>query len=274
MEKDSRRKIFMMEKPTIVTAFFDIGRSEWPFYQRPNRFYLDCFARMAKINNDMVIYTEEKFKDFIVAARKQNPYKTTVVLNNPIDKDESCKKQIGIIKQIMDSDKFKENIKDYSSPEYWSPLYVVVTNLKSRFVYNSFKNNIIDTKLAAWIDFGYVRSDNYLPENLEWKFPYNDDKIHMFNLIPIDVEHNIEDVVKTNTVYIQGCHIVADRQGWDHLDAAVTRNLKKLFDLNLVDDDQTLFLMSYLENPEKYQLHYVDETQNGWFIIFKNFNVL
>ena len=38
---------------------------------------------------------------------------------------------------------------------------------------------------------------------------------------------------------------------------------------DLVDDDQTLLLMSYLQKPELFELHPV--SKSDWFVAFKEF---
>ena len=63
---------FNMNEITIVTAFFDIGRSDWtperglPHYlHRTTDTYLQRFGYMAELDNPMVIYTSKEFVDEI-----------------------------------------------------------------------------------------------------------------------------------------------------------------------------------------------------------------
>ena len=42
----------------------------------------------------------------------------------------------------------------------------------------------------------------------------------------------------------------------------MNKSLENLLAKNMVDDDQGLLLMSYLENPEKYELHKMELTQD------------
>jgi hypothetical protein len=59
-----------MNDITIVTAFFDIGRCELtpdkglPHYlQRTNDTYFERFAEIAKLENDMIVYTSAEFEE-------------------------------------------------------------------------------------------------------------------------------------------------------------------------------------------------------------------
>lgn len=67
----------MIHDISIVTAFFDIGRSEWSFggqssFRRSNEQYLRWFANLAPLKNSMVIFTEQQFADQVMALRREN----------------------------------------------------------------------------------------------------------------------------------------------------------------------------------------------------------
>ena len=57
---------------------------------------------------------------------------------------------------------------------------------------------------------------------------------------------------------------------WPKLEAMVYHSVNELIKNNLIDDDQTLLLMSYLMKPELFELHLVSNTD--WFIVFKEFS--
>jgi hypothetical protein len=57
---------------------------------------------------------------------------------------------------------------------------------------------------------------------------------------------------------------------WPQMEALVHHSLDELFKNNLIDDDQTLLLMSYLSKPELFELHPVSD--QDWFIAFKDYN--
>jgi hypothetical protein len=57
---------------------------------------------------------------------------------------------------------------------------------------------------------------------------------------------------------------------WQTLEYLVHHSVDQLLKNNLIDDDQTILLMSYLQKPELFELHKVSE--HDWFIIFKDFS--
>jgi hypothetical protein len=63
---------------------------------------------------------------------------------------------------------------------------------------------------------------------------------------------------------------VAGTEKWKLLKQLVLKNVELLLENNLIDDDQTLLLMSYLSSPQDFELH--DANPNDWFRIFRVYN--
>jgi hypothetical protein len=61
---------------------------------------------------------------------------------------------------------------------------------------------------------------------------------------------------------------------WGKLEQLMLEAQASLFNENLVDDDQTLFLLAYLFEAELFQLHSIPDHQRGYdpFVLFNNFN--
>jgi hypothetical protein len=139
------------------------------------------------------------------------------------------------------------------------------------YVANAIDSGLVKTDLTACIDFGYCRTDTTVLPCNKWSYDFNTDKIHLFNIRPIEPERPIDSIIYTGDVYIMGCHIVAGTKKWEYFRNLVFGCLSKLIEHNLIDDDQTLLLMAYLTNPAEFELHSVDP--EDWFIIFKNYNL-
>lgn len=267
-----------MHNITIVTAFFDIGRGNLPktmhgrhipgYQNRTVDDYFSFFANLAKIENDMIIYTTPNLKDRILELR-QNRTTKVVCFDSylPTEFEEAKEK----IKTIMESSEYYSKVHNPHLIEYWNPDYVLVNIFKSYYVSHAIENLLVDTDLTAWIDFGYCRSNNTIPSCNIWRYNFDKDKIHFFNIREIDRHRSIDSIIYTGDVYIMGCHIVAGTTQWDYLKTSMIRNLNKLLDDKLIDDDQTLLLMSYLDNTDKFTITHVDPID--WFIMFKRFNL-
>lgn len=261
---------------TIVSAFFDIGRGNWsvekghPSYlQRSPEKYLDYFSNLAELENDMIIFTSSEFSEKIRKIRKNK--KTIVVEIDINSKFSDCREKI---KAVQNSSVFKNTVDSAQSrnPEYWSPDYVLVTNLKSYFVKKAITSKLVNTHLVAWVDFGYCRSKETLNGLVKWKYPFNEDKIHFFTInknFKISKELVNESILR-NQVFIIGGAIVGTKEKWLNFSNIVYNCQKKILLDSMVDDDQGVFMMAFLEDKANIKLNYLGK--NKWFNLFKLFN--
>lgn len=263
-----------MNDITIVTAFFDIGRGEWtpenglPHYlHRTTETYLERFAYMASLENQMVIFTSEDLAPRIEEIRTGKPTQIIVM-----DFKSSFVELKSEVSRIQNSEDYKKMINptQIKNPEYWNSDYVVVNLLKSTFVHRAIKMNLVDTDLIAWLDFGYCRDVNTLNGKQKWSYDFDREKIHFFNIKEFKEETYIVDVISNNDVHITGPCIVASKDLWPKLELLVEHAVKELIQYNLIDDDQTLLLMAYLFNPELFELHKVSD--NDWFVVFRDYS--
>jgi protein YibB len=180
------------------------------------------------------------------------------------------------IKQIQELEEFQNLI--YSSqkknPEYWNQDYVLVTNLKAYFVQKAIEDNLVSNNMVAWIDFGYCRSSDKIPASKTWEYDFDESKIHMFSYHDYDYDRPISDVVASNDVHILGAKVVAHKSLWPTLEGLMRESFNQLLENNLVDDDQGLWLVSYLLHPHIFELHKIPDHQLGHdpFVLFNAFN--
>lgn len=259
-----------MNDITIVTAFYDIGREEWKSYGRSVEEYFRCFKLLCQLQNKIVVFTQSKFKkefDDILSTIKKDliVFYEDDIINNDY--------YINQISKIQKSSSYINGILTPDCPEYWNPYYVYVNFLKSTFCLEAIKKvpEISDT--ISWIDFGYVKKQEQIPQSKLWNYAF-DDKIHLWSIKDIPQEVNLIHTIKTNTVYIQGCHIVSSKNKWFDLNEMMQDQLDYLLSNDLIDDDQTLLLMSYILNTQDFILYNENINYNdlGWFFVFQYYN--
>jgi hypothetical protein len=78
----------------------------------------------------------------------------------------------------------------------------------------------------------------------------------------------ISDIIFNNDVHMVGGAIIAGHEGWKKLEALVVHNMNELLKNNLIDDDQTLLLMSYLSKKDEFELHPMTEA----LVLFRDYN--
>jgi protein YibB len=266
---------------TIVTAFFDIGRGDWtpekglPHYlYRSNETYLERFGHMATLDNEMVIFTTKDLVDKITKYRVGKEDKTKVIT---LDFNDMFKEERLKIAEIQTNDEYRSKISPYQikNPEYWSPDYVLVNFLKAHFVNHAIDSGSVTNDLVAWIDFGYTRTFDMLGGHTKWNYDFAKDKIHFWQHKEFDVSRTILDVIANNDVHILGAKIVAGKEMWPTLEKLINHSINELMKENLIDDDQTVMLMSYLLKPELFEIHKI-VPDHSWIehnSVFKEYNV-
>ena len=254
---------------SIVTAFFDIGRGKWDgYYNRTNHQYFAYFSYLAQMNVEMVIYTQTEFAEKIREIRNSFGFsnKTTVVEYDHFFDDS----RLDSIQQVMDDPYYQSLPTEPGCPEYWNPKYVYLNTCKSYFVYNAVDCGYVTNDQVAWIDFGYCRDIDRLPKSKIWNYDFGEN-MNLFQIREFD-NRSVVDIMRTNTVYIQGCHIVGPKSKWTDMDGYVWGSFDSMMECGIIDDDQTMLLMAYRKYSDFFKINYIDTNEDGWFVIFKKFN--
>ena len=256
---------------TIVTAFFDIGRGTWtpdrgfPHYlYRTTDTYFERFSHLAKLENEMFVFTSSDLIERVADLRGDRP--TTIFEFDLKNEATDLRDHIDLVYATPDYINLI-NPRERKNPEYWSTDYVIINLFKSVFARMASvqaKNDMI-----AWLDFGYCRSAETLYGVKHWRYPFSPDKIHLFNLKDYQSGTTIHDMIANNDVHITGPCIVASKEKWRRLEFLVMEGVRELLKNFLIDDDQLFLLLSYLAEPDSFELHRVDT--DDWFTVFKNF---
>lgn len=272
MNKQTNKQI------TIVTAFFDIGRGNIPrdkgypeYLIRTTDTYFEYFSNLAKLENEMIVFTSPDLKERVEKLREGKP--TQVIT---FDLNKKFKHILNKIKEIQELDSFKSKIspKQIKNIEYWSNHYVLVNNLKTFLVNLSIRKYINNDNLVAWVDFGYIRNPEMLNNIKEWYYSFEEDKIHLFSIKKINKIKTMEDVytaIFNNNPYIIGGSIVGSRHSWNKFNKIVFNCQRDFIRNNIIDDDQGVYLTSYFKNKEFVNVNYLGK--DNWFGLFKKFDL-
>lgn len=257
-----------MNEVTLVTAFFDIGRSNEKSFSRTNEKYLNDFKFWSRMNNEMIVFSDKYTIEEIKKIRNSFGLlsKTQFV---DIEEYKSIDKELyESIKKSVNNNCFKEFHIQKDIPEAHNADYIYIMLLKEWCCNEVYKRKLAKG-MIAWIDFGFNHGgEYYLDEkefNFSWKMPL-DDKIHLCELHKYDGLPPFE-IIRRNDTYIQGCLIVAQDYLWKYLWNDVRTIMISLNTAGLADDDQLLLLMSYLNNPQKFILHNCPKWNMGLSIL-------
>lgn len=269
-----------MSDISIVTAFFDIGRGDWtpskglPHYlERSTETYIERFSHLCKLENEIVVLTSENLVERLKEVCVDRMDRTKIVA---FDVQKQFKSMRESIERVQKSSEFKNAVVPSQSknPEYWNPDYVLVTDLKAYFTHYAIGKKLTTNDMVAWIDFGYCRSEENIPPSKKWSYDFDPEKIHLFSYKDFDRKTPVSQAILSNDVYILGAKVVAHKDNWPILEGLMRESFNQLLENNLVDDDQGLWLVSYLLHPHIFELHKIPDHQLGHdpFVLFNAFN--
>lgn len=138
---------------TIVTVFFDINREKLGDGRSVSE-YLSWFSKTLKLNCNMYIVTEEKFKDFVQENRPSN-YRTYV--NIDVLENASYYKYRDKINKILTSSNYKERIEYPDRVECKLPEYNIIQYSKFGWLEEAIKTNPFNSDYFFWMDAGLSR---------------------------------------------------------------------------------------------------------------------
>lgn len=258
-----------MSEITIVTAFFDVGREKWERkFQRSAQEYLTFFRFWARIRNRIVVYTEPELVESIMAIRHAFGLKerTRVI---PIEDVTLLEPNLyRKMKDVLKNPSAVRFRKRPQNPESYNADYNYITNMKIWFLKNTVEKKFAQGRVA-WVDFGYNHGGVYYTKQEEfdflWEYPFSE-KIHFFTLKELDDIPIFELVRSMKTYFSAGIMIVPDRLSarlWEMF----RENILHLLACGMCDDEQTVMLMVYRQEPDLFTVHKIYD----WFEPWKKF---
>lgn len=245
-----------MPEIALVTAYFNIGRDNWPGFNRGDDKYLGYFSHWARLRNQLIVYTTPDISSKVMDIRRRfGLEKQTTVIS--IADIATCVPDIyAAIKKTMKNKDSWLFHKKLNHPESWNYLYNYMTGIKSYFVQDAIEKKLA-TGTVAWIDFSYDHGGEEFPYSEDFDFLWSYDfepKIHLFLAKELD-DTPIFKIVQTMDTYIRGGIVVAPAPLWKSFWEDSRRAIQTLADCGLADDDQTITLMAYRKHPNHFKNH-------------------
>lgn len=253
-----------MSEIKVVTAFFDIGRSDYDICKRTNDQYFEYFKFWARLRNHLVVYCESDDAERIIQIRREYGLeeKTTVIT---VDDFYSLESDIfKKMENIEASEEFQDFRYRYGDPSNKAK-YNYVMLMKWWCVANTAKNCSKD-EYIAWLDFGYNHGGERYINSEDFDFLWDYDfpqKINLFCLCNPDNMSLIDSLQFQTDCFIGHTAIIAQplcELYWQYMKDA----MKSLLRIGCMDDDQYLQLMVYKEHKEEHSIIICD-----WFEDFQ-----
>lgn len=255
-----------IKNTAIVTAIFDIGRDQWSNFTMSYHTYLWWMRSLLYLDTNLIIYTEEKFKNDILNYRREvDPQlKKTILIVQPLENIEGYKLFYEKLDYLMSSDDFKKIIQ-FDVPEMTKPLYNVVMFAKLFYILDAAKRNLFNADLYVWADAAVIRND--CPQkNVNWPDiqkinELDNNKITFFchyNYVGV-ASDGYRDHALSQTRFIQGGSVFVPKHLVEETCELFKNIVYDCISQGFIGSDEKIFDFLYLTNPQKYNL-----IQCGW----------
>lgn len=244
-----------------VTAFYDIGRSEWDWFQRSTQHYIESAMNYLKLDYNIIIYIDDKYVEFFQKCKKENQIIVPINekwLNDNIYTWRQLEKDDAIIKSPQYQNLVYDRIVN-RYPENRFSRYNLINHSKIDFINHAIDNYNVD-EFVFWVDFGYFYS---VLGNNPIKFPTQPLDIKKFNISKInfflrsEVKRSDFDIINTlknprevftGSLFGGPKHLMSLFQQRCH------EALEEFHNHNISDDDQHLYLRVYSRFPNLFHL--------------------
>ncbi len=239
--------------PAVVTALFDIGREK---YGRPMSDYLSWFKDTLRLNVNMIIYTEEKFVDFIKSIRNENDTKIIIQKLNEIP----YYKYNDQINAILNEPSYIQKIKDISRIECNLSLYNVIQYSKFGWIQNSFDNNHFDAEYIFWMDAGCSRFfDGY--KGNDWPDLKKLSKTKFLIQGNINTQRYLQNFNPDDYIFENNCILVGTLfGGHKEVFPAIVEGIEQIFtkdmlERKIVNNEQIALALLYYKNSTLFDVY-------------------
>jgi hypothetical protein len=265
-----------MTKACYVTAFIDLNRSQWDKWeQRGTDAYFTAFSRLIPLfanstENELFVYIDTPLSERIRNICNGIPNIHIVPID---DTFLSCNsllwRRLPKETSIMRSEQYRTLLKDrLDYPEHSVPKYNMINHAKIDLVV--YTMNLTDAPVLGWIDFGYCKTDDIVPNTLLDISKLVSSKMNFSLVNHIEPHHyNIMQTLTNPPELIEGGFFFSDRDTLIKYQKFYHKIHEAFHTQNIVDDDQHIILQAYRHQPELFNLVY----QGKWLMSLKYFEL-
>lgn len=242
----------------FTTAFKDIKRCKWDYYQRTNDTYYEDFYKLAEnIKYKLVVYLEPDIKQQIIKNKNFNDNIIFMDMNNV---NTFYNKYLKKDKYIIESEKYNKKIPYHriNNPEHKYSEYNMINHSKINFIKNT-KNIFSGYEYYAWIDFGNLNRDiENIPKNIDFdllvpKITYNCLNYHTY------MRPDPNEMLSSDIIYFDGSSFIVHNTYVNLFHDLWEKKIIEFQEKYISDDDQNLVLQIYFDHPELFNNIYSHE---------------
>jgi hypothetical protein len=251
----------VVDKVTMVTAFFDIGRGNWQNnFNRSSEIYISQFSKYLELDYNLIVFMDSRYNI------PSNENMTIIPIDHKFLENEIHGwKQLNRDKSILNSEEYTTLLAhriNNGHPENIYAEYNCIMHAKIDFINYAIKHSYIKHGTVCWSDFGIFKIfGNFPPTKPLDPLKINTSKINLFfrnKLTNYDKDpyYTLEAAPErvTGTFFTLPVSLVSELQELYH------NSLEELYSLGISDDDQHILLRCYYKKPYLFEL-FVDTTK-------------
>jgi hypothetical protein len=287
---------------TIVTAFYDIGREHWDNeYKRDPQFYIDSFYKYFDYPYKMICFIDNRYIDAILNEYSRSKYQNKLfipiyrewlvintrawknfdkdfnIINSSEYQDYIRENRMYIILKKISIEQFNPNvnIKGYLYPENVYPEYNIINHTKVDLMVYAKKCGFIKTNWVCWSDFGVFHSVYKVPEN----YPMRGIDVNKFEKDKFtfmcyrefkENDFNMAFTLVTAEQLFLGSFFATPIKLLEKLQEVYHESVDELYENNISDDDQHVYIRAYLKYPELFDITILKDNKIGLTYFQKN----
>jgi len=241
-----------MYKPVIITALFDINREKLGDGRSINQ-YFEWFKRTLQINCDIVVFTENKFEDFVTKHRKEN---IKIITHKLSDLD--LYKYKPEMEKIMKSAYFRLKIKNPSRIECFLPEYCIIQYSKFQWIKLAIESTN-NYNFFFWMDAGCSRFFEDFDLKKEWPNPNRliSNKLIIQgnkNYTKYFKEMNPVNYLWDDMAMLTGTLFGGDVNTFSNMYNLVFKEFEKMIELGCVNNEQIILAILAKRHPELFNI--------------------
>lgn len=251
---------------TVITALYDIGREKNGDGRTINQ-YLNWFSKTLLLNVPMVVYTEEKFKNFILNQKQKN----LKIIVKPLNEIPYYKYNNKIFK-IINNNEYKIKIKNPDRIECNLSLYNVIQYSKFDWIIEAINDNHFKSEYYFWMDAGCSRFFQDVDISEKWPKNYSLLEKNKFliqgNVNTINYKiNNIEDYIWDSNCILVGTLFGGTKHICENIAKTIKNNFEYFLNKNIVNNEQILLGYIFKKNPKLFNVYV--ELNNHHLPLFK-----
>jgi hypothetical protein len=260
----------MTDKEIIIftTAYKNINRDKWLFYNRTSETYFQGFYNLSKtIKYKLVVYLENELKQEIT-RNNSIIFNENIFFINMTEVDTFYNKYLLLDKKIMESETYKQKIPPYrrTNPEHIYSEYNLITHSKINFVSHT-QRIFPNYAHYAWIDFDTInRNIQNIPQHIQSNLLVP--KIMFSCLAPLPTTRpEANAMLASDIVYFDGSMFIINADLVKNFENAYEKKIIEWQSINITDDDQNIVLQLFYDNPNAFHITY---NINDWFALYRS----